>query len=74
MECKERQRYVCLSLSLRRFKRSKRVEKKTRGGVDRENSFHGDHDIIGVLCLNGSFVCVEVKANNSLEMTEGGTL
>lgn len=27
-----------------------------------------------VLCLNGSFVCVEVKANNGLETTEGGTL
>lgn len=26
------------------------------------------------LCLNGSFVCVEVKANNSPETTEGGTL
>lgn len=25
------------------------------------------------LCLNGSFVCVDVKANNCLEMT-GGTL
>lgn len=62
-----------VTLTLRRFKGSNRVKGK-EDGWGRENSYHGDSDITRALCLNGSFVCVEVKPNNSLETIEEGTL
>lgn len=65
------------TLTQRRFKGSKRVKGKGRGGG-------GTVRIVTMatvtspqacaLCLNGSFVCVEVKVNNVLQTTEGGTL
>lgn len=78
-------RYVCRSiratdrwtvtLTLRRFKGSKRVKRKEEGGGVRIVTMVTMTSLEAcALCLNGSFVCVEVKANSGLETTGGGAL
>lgn len=65
-----------VTLSLKRFKGSKRVKGKEEGegGVRMVTMVTMTSLEACALCLNGSFGCVEVKANNSPETTEGGTL